>query len=163
MKSAPVSQMIKSAPAPITEPGIKGYLLWLKTRQPYIYKRITRDLSPVSLAGLGLLSAVDPAAGAPTTMAAPTTADRIKELAMLAAQTYLTKAQIDAQRKIMDVQLTRAQQGLAPLDIDPVQYGLPAPSVNVGMSPETKKWLTYGGIGAGLLWLLSMATGRRRA
>jgi hypothetical protein len=51
----------------------------------------------------------------------------------------------DSQRKLLNVQMQRAQQGLPPLDSG--QYGL---GVSMGLSPDTQKLLLYG-VGA-LAW-----------
>lgn len=53
----------------------------------------------------------------------------------------------DYQRRLLNVQLERAQQGLPPLDA--AQYGV---GVNVGLSADTQKILIIGGLAlAGLI------------
>jgi hypothetical protein len=52
-----------------------------------------------------------------------------------------TVAMADYQRQILKAQLDRARQGLPPLQ--PSEY---APAINVGLSPQTRNLLIYGGI-----------------
>lgn len=61
-----------------------------------------------------------------------------------AAKLLNTAILAKSQHDILKVQLSRAQQGLAPLDAS--QYGL---GVSFGLSPETQKLALYG-IGAAL-------------
>lgn len=64
------------------------------------------------------------------------------------AQTYLLA---DSQRRLLNIQLQRAEQGLPPLNS--AQYGIGA-SVNVGVAPDTQKTLLIGlGILAAVLVL----------
>lgn len=63
----------------------------------------------------------------------------------------------DQQRRLQEINITRAQQGLPPLDASAYGYG-----VNVGLSPQTRQLLMYGGIAlAGYLVLKEMRRGRR--
>lgn len=55
----------------------------------------------------------------------------------------------DSQRRLLNVQLQRAQQGLPPLSTD--QYGL---GLNVGLSPETTKLIGFGLLGAAALFFV---------
>ena len=52
-----------------------------------------------------------------------------------------TVAMADYQRRILNAQLERARQGLPPLQ--PSEY---APAINVGLSPQTRNLLIYGGL-----------------
>jgi len=52
-----------------------------------------------------------------------------------------TVAMADYQRRIINAQLERARQGLPPMQ--PSEY---APAINVGLSPQTRNLLIYGGI-----------------
>jgi hypothetical protein len=52
-----------------------------------------------------------------------------------------TVAMADYQRRILNAQLERARQGLPPLQSS--EY---APAINVGLSPQTRNLLIYGGI-----------------
>lgn len=148
-------------------PAIGAYLRWLKTAQPYFYKVIVKKYPDAQqLEGLGLTA--DPGSGVTIeqgksdSAVTSTWADTFKNLITVAGQAYLTKEQMDAQKKLTDIQLSRVQQGLAPLNIDPTTMGLPGASVNFGVSTDTKKWLMYGGIGAGLLFLFHSMFGGRR-
>jgi len=47
----------------------------------------------------------------------------------------------DYQRRLLNAQLDRARQGLPPLNAS--EY---APAINVGLSPQTRNLLIYGGI-----------------
>ena len=50
-------------------------------------------------------------------------------------------AMADYQRRILNAQLERARQGLPPMQ--PSEY---APAINVGLSPQTRNLLIYGGL-----------------
>jgi hypothetical protein len=52
-----------------------------------------------------------------------------------------TVAMADYQRRLLNAQLDRARQGLPPLNAS--EY---APAINVGLSPQTRHLLIYGGI-----------------
>lgn len=65
-----------------------------------------------------------------------------------------TVSMADAQRRLLNLQLQRAQQGLPPLDSS--QYGL---GISVGIGNDTQKMLL---IGAGVLALVLIFTARRR-
>lgn len=60
----------------------------------------------------------------------------------------------DQQRQLLQVQVDRAKQGLPPLDVS--QYGA---GVQVGVSSNLQKLITYGGIG--LLAVLALHAVRR--
>lgn len=150
----------------INDTGARGYLKWLKISQPRIYRGILPKLQgpklqATSISGLGDTTA-DPTATASTAPAPQSWIDNIKQLVTGAAQIYLTKEQLDQQKKITDMQLSRAQQGLPPLNINPAQYGL-TPTVSVGMTEETKNMLLIGGLGLGAFLLLPhLLSGSRR-
>jgi len=137
---------------PIPYRGQKGFLVYVKERMPQLYARIKDKIPAGPLSGLGL---VDPTTSAPQTAAPTDWATLIQNVANTAAQVYLTKEQIDAQNKILNLQLSRAQQGLAPLDLDPSIYGLPSAGVSVGITPDVKKMLIFGGIGIAAVFLLT--------
>jgi hypothetical protein len=61
------------------------------------------------------------------------------------------------QRQLLSVQVERARQGLAPLDVSAYAAG-----VNVGISPEVKQLLIIGGLAIAGLVALSMVTRGRR-
>lgn len=58
------------------------------------------------------------------------------------------------QKQILEIQMERARQGLPPLD--PSQYGV---GVSVGLSPDVKRWITYGAIGLGALLMMTRGRG----
>jgi len=148
---------------PIVATGAQGFLQWLKDRQPYLYGRIAKRIPAPQLAGLGGLDPVITTASTQPTSS--TIVDALKTLVLGAGQVLLTKEQLKAQQKIVDLQLERARAGLAPLDIDPTEYGLPAPSVKLGVDADAKRILTIGGLvlGAGFFaYLILGARPRRR-
>lgn len=146
----------------IYDTGGRGFLQWLKASQPTLYRGISQRLAnQPALAGLGLnIPATDIATQTPSTSATPGWVDSIKNLALTFAQTYLTKQQVDAQKKVLDIQLERARQGLAPLDLDLSQYGL-TPTANVGLAPDTRTLLMWGGIALAAVYLLPKLLSRR--
>lgn len=140
--------------------GTKGFFMWTRARLPRVYAEIKREFrDSAQLSGLGLIA--DPVTASTEQAGSSSLANTIKEIANAAAQIYLTREQAQAQNKILNTNLIRMQQGLAPLDINPAQYGL-QPSVGVGVTEDTKQLLMYGAFGVGALWLLSMITGSRR-
>lgn len=162
----------------VKDGGTKGFLVWLKLNQPLLYREflkrwnrpevsgtmsglgdidVTSGLAPISVG----MPTIDPATSTTSAATDPSLADMLKNLTMGAAQIYLTKTQLDNQSKILDTQLSRAKAGLPPLNIDPANYGL-QPTIGVGISPQTKTFLMWGGLGIGALFLLGMF-GRRRA
>jgi hypothetical protein len=85
----------------------------------------------------------------------------IANLVSAAGSIFMAKSQVDTLKQVNNIQLQRAQLGLAPLDMS--TYKLGVPQVNVGLSSGA---MTGGGIalavvaGLGLMFALS---GRRRA
>ena len=142
--------------------GTKGFLQWMRIALPQTYRSVKKDLQQsASMSGLGLIEPVQTASEQPMSSSLATT---LREIAQVAAQAYLTKEQIDAQQRIVNVQLTRAQNNLPPLNIDPQTYGLPAPSIGFGLTGDTRQLLMWGGgIALGVYLLASMMKGRRRA
>ena len=67
--------------------------------------------------------------------------------ALRVAQAYTLA---DSQRRLLNIQMQRAQQGLPPLNSS--QYGL---GVNVGLSPDVMKLAGLALLGVGALWALS--------
>lgn len=138
----------------IKETGGKGLLLWIKANQPKLYAEFLKKRANVAskLNGLGNTSltlgnlTLDPISTAPVGAPPPAWLSAVQQTLTGAAQVYLTAQQLSAQKKVMDLQIERARQGLAPLDIDPMRYGL-SPTVGVGISPDTKKFLMWGGLG----------------
>lgn len=145
----------------VTARGTKGFLEFVQRAMPRTYHMMKRELKQgAQLQGLALS---DPTQAASEQPMSSSLANTLKEIAQVAAQTYLTKEQIDAQNRILNIQLQRAQQGLPLLAIDPQQYGLPSPSIGVGLTGDTKKLFMIGGGVAAFLLLLNIFSGRRRA
>lgn len=133
--------------------GAKGFLQWLKTNQPKVFAA-AKESRAATLSGFGEVSLnLQTATTAP---ASSNWASTVKDVLLVASQAYLTKEQVKAQSKLLDTQLKRAQAGLAPLDIDMEQFGVPR--AQVGLDSSTRNMLLFGGIGLGLLLLF-----RRRA
>lgn len=140
--------------------GTKGFFMWLRSSMPRVYQDVAREFKDSKqLSGMGL-SLTDPISTATEAPPSSTLAQTIKDIANIAAQAYLTREQSQAQQRILNTNLQRAQQGLPMLNINPADYGM-QPSVGVGLTGDTKQLLIYGGAGVGLLWLLSMATKRK--
>lgn len=152
----------------ITTTGTRGFLQYLKTRQPRVYHDLQMKLHSkrVTLGDLDTLASTVPtldiATTAPPNATPPTLADTFKGIITDGAQAYLTKIQLDMQKKLMDLQLERARRGLPPQDIDPSAYGL-APTARVGLTSDTTKLLMYGGLGLLAVLLVGpMLRGARR-
>ena len=101
------------------------------------------------------------------TPAAPASASWVSDIssAVTAATTALLGVkQISAAQQIFDTNLSRAQQGLPPIPTNPTQYGLPAPTAQIGLTSSTQNTvlLVGGGIAAALV-LAAVAGGRKRA
>lgn len=147
-------------------PAIGAYVKWLKEKQPYFYKILVKKYPQASqLSGMGLVgpenSGVTVTEERTNSSVTASWADTIKNLIGVASQAYLTKEQIDAQKKLTQMQLDRVAQGLSPLNIDPTTMGLPGPSVNFGLTGDTKKLVTWGAVGLGLLFAFHTLFGRK--
>lgn len=146
--------MDKITASPIATTGAAGFLEWLKRYQPYFYQDIKNKI-PAGMAGFGLVGEGAPAPNvASTTTATPSWLATVGNLITAAGQAWMTKQQLDAQKDILNMQLDRAQHGLAPLDIDPQTMGLPGAQVSVGLSSSTQKMLMYGAMGLAVLLFL---------
>lgn len=150
--------------------GAKGFLKWLKVSMPALYRDIEKDLKRLNLdakaagpGGLGRFGEMTtsfevPAGSAP---ASSSWSDQVLKLVQAWGQYKLTDRQLDLAKQIAQTNLQRAQQGLSPLPYDAADLGL-APTVNVGLSGDTSKLVTYGAIGFGLLFAFGILGGRRR-
>lgn len=79
-----------------------------------------------------------------------------------ATQAFLGYTQVNDAQKIFNTNLARAQQGLPPIPTNPTQYGLPAPTANIGLTAGTTQTvLIVAAILGGGLLLASLAGGRR--
>lgn len=144
-KISPFPRAVKSG-APTGNTGSRGFFSWLARAQPRVYSATMTRLGRPGLSGLGLIdttSAVGVAVSSEPMQ--KSTADKIKDVVMGISQAYLTARQLEAQRKVMDMQLKRAEQGLPPLNLNMADYGLTGPQVSVGMSQDTKNLLMIGG------------------
>lgn len=140
--------------------GVRGFFAWLGTVQPQIARAALIKLSrPAVLGDLGITAPTEVTASqAPV---AQSTADKIKDIVLGVSQAYLSYEQMRAQKKVLDAQLSRAQAGLPPLDLNMEQYGLTGPQVQVGLSSTTRTLLIAGGVGLGLVYLLPKMLGKR--
>lgn len=132
--------------------GTKGFLTWLRDRAPNYYRPVMEEFQNGQLSGLGLVGPGETEAASEKPLPA-SVGSTIKDIIAGLSTAYLTKTQADAQKKVLDLQIKRAQAGLAPYDIDLQQYAS-GPTVNVGMSPEVKQMLIWGGIGLAVVLLL---------
>lgn len=106
------------------------------------------------------------APGGVTAPASSGIVDALKSLVPAVRDIYLSASAAEAQKKVMELNIARAQRGLPP--INAAQYGL-QPGVSVGVSPQLRRDIyTAGGIGIGTLaalgvgaWLL-LGSGKRR-
>jgi len=98
------------------------------------------------------INATDSAAASPSWL------DSISSAIQAAGTAYLTKTQIDAQQQIFNTNLARAQQGLPPIPTNPTAYGLPAPTLNVGLASGTQSMLLWVVGGFGAIALISALT-----
>jgi len=135
--------------------GMRGFFAWLRVKSPPIYRAVSPKIRNPQLAGLGFseADAQVPVAQANTGPTAPSIADRIKDIVFGVSQAYLTAEQLKAQKKILDLQLQRAQQGLPPLDINMQSYGF-GPQATVGLSSDTKTLLMWGGAALAAVYLV---------
>jgi hypothetical protein len=101
----------------------------------------------------GAVGAIDPNVAAGVTAAQAPQESWTQALLRVGPDLAKTLVTADAQRKLLDVQMQRAAQGLPPLNSS--NYGL---GVSVGLDPNMQRYLLLGG--AALLMLLLL---KRRA
>jgi hypothetical protein len=109
-------------------------------------------------ASAAIINATDSSAADPSWVSS------ISGALQLASQAYLTKTQVDATNQIFQTNLSLAQRGLPLIPTNPTAYGLPAPTVNFGLSSATMSTgvMLVGGLAA--VWvLLSLTKGRKHA
>jgi len=129
---------------------------------------VSVDIPDISFDTTQAISDATQAPVSPTTAATPSQPASQSWLADIggafsaAAQASLGVMQaIDAQ-KIFNTNLSLAQAGKAMIPTNPMQYGLPAPTANIGLTSQTEKTLlTLGGIVVGGIILGSLFKGRR--
>lgn len=147
-----IPTMISERAKAITETGPKGFLEWLKRYQPYHFREIQKRIPRSQLSGLGITAPTGDTTGAVNVSATPSWMNTIQNVILTASQAWMTKEQIDAQKKLLNYQIDRVKAGLSPLDIDPTTMGLPGPTARVGLTGDTQSLVKYGGIAAlGLL------------
>lgn len=166
---------------PNTVDNFRKFWLWTKSNNPAFFEAVKREAphlmtikgraleaGPPGLGGLiqdpiriysdelGALPGPQIATPKPTT----SWADKLFSIAGGLVGIY-------QQKKVMDLQIKRAEQGLPPLDIS--QITPPTVSVQVDLPPEikqgiktTQKWLMPALIGGGLLLFMMMQGKRRR-
>jgi hypothetical protein len=137
--------------------GMRGFWAWARVKNPRLYASgLPAMRQRTAMSGLGITgTAAEAAISADNVGATPVPViDKIKEILLGVSSAYLTNEQMKAQKKILDVQLARAQAGLAPLDIDMSAYGLTGPSVGVGIESNTLKYLAWGAAALAAVYLL---------
>lgn len=164
--------------------GAAGFLKWVRVSMPAVYRDIlpqvralnaqakmqsggmgslgdsgTSFLQPVGV-DASALSVSDITIPAGDASASSGWADSVSKLISAWGQYKLTDMQLDTVKKITAMNLSRAQQGLAPLPYDASQLGL-APTVNVGLSGATSRLVMYGGLAFLGLIALRMLKPRR--
>jgi hypothetical protein len=128
----------------IREPGGAGLLRWLARTHPKALEQALRahpDLT--SAATLGALGQ----AGA----AAPSRLDRLAQNAQAIAAAVVPFLQLEAQRKVLKLQVQRAAEGKPPLDASAIE--LPAARVEVEAGSRTRGLLGLALAGAAAAWL----------
>jgi len=128
-----MSKIAQIRPTKSGAKGTKGFLTWLRDRAPQYYRPVMEEFSNGQLSGLGITGPGDTEAASEAPIP-HTVADTIKDIISGVSMAYLTVQQMNAQKKVLDLQLDRAKAGLAPLDIDMQAYTQAgAPSMNIGM------------------------------
>lgn len=137
--------------------GTAGFMQWVQMHNPQLYARIksktgvhnlsglgldTPDATQDYLTSLGVGTSSSPSSAVAQQPMGSGLADSIKNIATTFAQVYLTKNQLDAQNQMIKTNLTRAQQGLPPINYDMSTF---APRANIGLSSDTKTFFIWGG------------------
>ena len=136
--------------------GLRGFFNWMRVKDPRMYALAMPAIKTRSaLSGLGITGDAATAAASVSESGpvAPSITDKVKDILTTLSQAYLTNEQLKAQRKVLDFQLKRAQQGLPPLDINMSQYGL-TPTAQVGLTSDTKNLLIWGGAALAAVFLI---------
>lgn len=104
-----------------------------------------------------------PTAATPAQPATPSWLADIGNAITAATTAYLGAQQVKDAQSIFNVNLQRAQQGLPPIPTNPTQYGLPAPTAQIGLTSGTQSALLWGvGLLAGGLVLAGALGGHKR-
>ncbi len=109
-------------------------------------------------ASAAIINATDSSAADPSWLSS------VSSALQLAGQAYLTKSQVDAMNNITNNNISLAARGLPLIPTNPTAYGLPAPTVNFGLSSSTLTPVLWVAGGIGVIVLISLASkGRKRA
>lgn len=156
-------QAARAASAPTSSPNLAGPTITKMGR----FGGFGDDASLVTI-GVDPTSVSDSTSAAinatDSSAASPDWASAIATAVQAAGTTLLTVDQQNAQKQIFNVNLQRAQQGLPPIPTNPTAYGLPAPTVNLGLTSTTLTPLLWiaGGLGA-IILISSLAKSARHA
>ncbi len=137
--------------------GLRGFWAWARVNNPRLYAAgLPAIRQRTAMAGLGITGTAADAAVSSDNVGPtdPSIIDKVKEILMGVSQAYLTNEQMQAQKKVLDMQLQRAQAGLPPLDINMQQYGLTGPSVGVAIAPDTMRMLGWGAAALAAVYLI---------
>lgn len=141
----------RAPPAFVKPAAARKFLDWIRASHPKLYADAVRRQSGKTL-GAVEAKAADSTGDGPL--------DRILSTIQTLAPTYL---QARAQKELLDVQLDRMRQGLAPLSATQYMPGVQLsvdPSMYAPQFETMKPWLIYGGLGLAALYLVSQL--RRR-
>lgn len=137
--------------------GVRGLLQYVKTAHPDAYANLVATRPDLVRSGAQLDGLGD--------TGAPSLIDKAASTANSIANAVLPFLQLNAQRKLLEAQVSRAKQGLPPLEVKNLQ--LPAARVEVDAGEGIRagfarygKWLAIGALGLGALLLMRR---RRRA
>jgi hypothetical protein len=156
-----------SVPAMVVQPG-GGFAHWgtfgdVSTDS----SGITVDLTTIPDSVSSAISDANTAPVSPTTAAtpsAPASQSWLSDItgAVSAATTaYLGVSQVQAAQSIFQTNLARAQQGLPMIPTNPTQYGLPAPTANIGLASSAQNTLLIlGGLVLAGVVVASIAKGK---
>lgn len=86
----------------------------------------------------------DTTAATPSQPASPSWMADIGNAITAATQAALGITQVKDAQSIFNTNLQRAQMGLPPIPTNPTQYGLPAPTANIGLTSGTQTALLIG-------------------
>lgn len=137
--------------------GMRGFWAWARVKNPRLYATgLPAMRQRTAMAGLGITGTAAVAATSADNVGPtpPSIIDKVKEILLGVSSAYLTSEQMKAQKKVLDMQLARAQAGLPPLDIDMQQYGLTGPSVGVGIESNTLRYLGWGAAALAAVYLI---------
>lgn len=142
----PFSRRRRAPRGVIKAKGPASLARWIARAHPAALKKaMAANPQLFAAAGLGSI-----AAGAPS----------LVDKATSIANAVLPFIQLEAQRKLLKVQVKRAEQGLPPLDTTNID--VPAARAEVDVGPGTRSMVTKVGLGLAALAALWLFLGRRR-